>query len=352
MQKVRVGFVGVGTMGQMAHLRNYATLDGCAVVALADPRRETAARVAARYGVASVYPDHRAMLEAEDLDGVVAVLPFNRHAAVLPELYGRTPCLFTEKPLAVSVGAGRRLARAAGEAGCVHMVGYHKRSDPATEHAVAVLEGWRRSGRMGALRYVRITMPPGDWIQGGFRGLIDADDARPTGETEPSPDDLPAEHAGEYVGFVNYYIHQVNLLRHLLGEPYRVTHADPAGVLLVAEGDSGAAGVIEMAPYRTSRTWEESALVAFERAYLRLELPPPMAVNRPGTVEVYTDPEDGEPERRRPALPAEDAMRRQAMNFLAVCRGEAPPPCDAAEAVGDLVVARDYIRARFTNDRD
>ena len=36
----------------------------------------------------------------------------------------------------------------------------------------------------------------------------------------------------QYVTFVNYYIHQVNLLRYLLGEPYQVTYADPAGVLL------------------------------------------------------------------------------------------------------------------------
>ncbi len=35
-----------------------------------------------------------------------------------------------------------------------------------------------------------------------------------------------------YITFVNYYIHQVNLMRHLLGEPYRVTYADPSGVLL------------------------------------------------------------------------------------------------------------------------
>ena len=37
-------------------------------------------------------------------------------------------------------------------------------------------------------------------------------------------------------------------------------------------------------------------------------------------------------------------MRQQAANFLKVVRGEAPPPCDAAEALEDLKVAREYIR--------
>ena len=45
-QMLRIGFVGAGSMGQCAHLRNYALLDGCQVVALAeireDPRREVA----------------------------------------------------------------------------------------------------------------------------------------------------------------------------------------------------------------------------------------------------------------------------------------------------------------------
>ncbi|MFO7957744.1 MAG: Gfo/Idh/MocA family oxidoreductase [Candidatus Brocadiia bacterium] len=352
MSKVRIGFVGVGTMGQMAHLRNYAVLEDCEVVALADPRAETVARVAERYGVPTTYSDHHALLDAEELDGVVAVLPFNRHAAVLPDLYGRVPCLFTEKPLAVGVEAGRRLARAAEEAGCVHMVGYHKRSDPATERAIEVLSRWRSTGEVGALRYVRITMPPGEWVQGGFTGLIDEGETKPSDATEPPPDDMPEEQAQDYVAFVNYYIHQVNLLRHLMGEPYRVTHADESGVLLVAEGESGTAGVIEMAPYRTSRTWEESALVAFERGYVHLELPAPMALNRAGSVEVYQDPEDEEPQRLRPVLPPVHAMRRQAENFVTVCRGDKDPPCAPEEAVEDLVVARDYIRMRFGTQTD
>jgi len=50
MKKVRLGFVGCGTMGQRAHLENYATLPDVELVALADLRpqtRELVARVRA-----------------------------------------------------------------------------------------------------------------------------------------------------------------------------------------------------------------------------------------------------------------------------------------------------------------
>ena len=118
-------------------------------------------------------------------------------------------------------------------------------------------------------------------------------------------------------------------------------------MLLAVESDSGIAGVIEMTPYRTTVDWEESALVAFEKGYVKLRLPAPLATNRAGTVEVYADPGNGAtPHADGPTLPWVHAMRQQAINFVKVCQGEMTPPCDAAEAVEDLKVARDYIRMR------
>ncbi|MBE3070836.1 MAG: Gfo/Idh/MocA family oxidoreductase, partial [Planctomycetes bacterium] len=343
MTKVRIGFVGVGGMGQMAHLRNYVTLDDCEVVALAEVRRDTGRLVAQRYGIPKVYGDHREMLASERLDGIVASQPFDRHAVLLPDLYKGVEHLFTEKPLAVSPDAGRRLARAAARAKCIHMVGYHKRSDPATICARRTIDAWRASGEMGRLRYVRILMPAGDWIASGFVGLLSAGDAAPDLEREPPLRDMDKKTAREYVSFVNYYIHQVNLMRHLMGEPYKVAYAEKSGVLMAVESASGVAGTIEMTPYRTTVAWEESALVAFEKGYVALRLPAPLATHRAGSVEIYRDPGDGAPpERVVPEMPWVHAMRQQAMNFVKVCRGEMAPPCDAAEAAEDLKVARQY----------
>jgi predicted dehydrogenase len=356
--RIRVGFVGVGGMGQCAHLRNYVTVPECEVVAVAEIREQTGKLVAERYGIPHVYPSHTAMLANEQLDAVVACQSFDVHAALLPEIYGKVKFVFTEKPLAVSVAAGERLAALAAASGTVHMVGYHKRSDPATMYARQVIDAWKAGGEVGALNYVRILMPPGDWINNGFRERLDAGDAAPALEREPAMTDFPGaaagkpawewkDAAGAYVGFVNYYIHQVNLMRHLLGEPYRVVFADRRGVLLVVESESGATGTIEMSPYATTVDWQESALVAFARGTVDLRLPAPLAVNRAGTVELYVDAGDGvTPERRVPTLPWVHAMRQQAINFIKVCRGEMEPLCSAAEAVEDLKVARDYIRMR------
>ncbi|MBM4044977.1 MAG: Gfo/Idh/MocA family oxidoreductase, partial [Planctomycetes bacterium] len=302
-------------------------------------------RVAARYGVPRVYRSHEEMLAAEKLDGIVASQPFTRHGVLVPELLKARAPVFTEKPLAGSIEAGEKILRAVKESGTWLMVGYHKRSDPATVCAKSEIDRLKKSGELGALRYVRILMPAGDWIAGGFNDLIKTDEPLPKLAWDAPPADMDADTYKVYNGFVNYYIHQVNLMRHLLGEPYSVTYADPSGVLLAVRSQSGVAGVIEMSPYRTTVDWQESALVAFERGYVNLSLPAPLASNRPGAVEILRDPGKGaRPEILSPHLPWVHAMRQQALNFLAAIQGKAKPPCEAEEALEDLKVARQYIR--------
>jgi predicted dehydrogenase len=64
-RKIRIGFVGVGGMGQCAHLKNYATLPACEVVALAEVKKELGKKVAERYGVPRVYRDAGDMIAQE-----------------------------------------------------------------------------------------------------------------------------------------------------------------------------------------------------------------------------------------------------------------------------------------------
>jgi len=115
--------------------------------------------------------------------------------------------------------------------------------------------------------------------------------------------------------------------------------------MLAVRSESGVAGVIEMTPYQTTIDWQESAFVAFMHGYVKVDLPAPLASNRPGRVEMLRDPGNGKtPETIVPTLPWVHAMRQQAINFVAAIKGEMKPLCDAREAQQDLVVARDYIR--------
>lgn len=345
MDKVRIGFVGVGGMGQCAHLKNYVTVPECEVVAIAEVKEQQGKLVGQRYGIPKVYKNHEEMLANEKLDGIVASQPFTRHGVLISELAKAGIPIFTEKPLAGAIEAGEKILKALDAGGSWHMVGYHKRSDPASMYAKAEIDRLKASGELGKLKYVRILMPAGDWVANGFLGHIGINEPVPPLEFDPPASDMDAPTYEAYNAFVNYYIHQVNLMRYLLGESYKVTYADPSGVMLAVQSDSGVAGVIEMTPYRTTIDWQESALIAFEKGYIKLELPAPLASNRPGAVEIMRDPGNGvTPETIVPTLPWVHAMRQQAMNFVSAIKGDMKPPCEAHEAIEDLKVAREYIR--------
>jgi predicted dehydrogenase len=346
--KVRIGFVGAGFMGQLAHIRSYASLrDECELVALAEPRQRTAELVAARYGIGRVYSDHRELLESEQLDGIVAAQPFRHHAALLPELYPRVHSLFTEKPLAFSPATGERLAGLAAESDCVHMLGYQRRSDPATVEAKRTVDAWKASGELGELRYLRICYTDADWT-GNAHGLIDAGEQPPAFPAEEPPPEFAADDEALWAlsTGVDELVHPLNLLRHFVGERYRLVFVHVSGRLCAFESESGIPMTIEVSPYRVSIGFDEELLVGFERGYVRLWPAPSLAVNRAGRVEICTDAVGALPQRIVPELPWIDPQQAQAANFLRVCRGDAPPPTDAAEAAEDLQLVADIVRAR------
>jgi len=343
-KKVRMGFVGAGLMGQLAHLANYAVLPDVELVALAEGRRKTAELVAARYGIDRTYPNHREMLADARLDAVVAVLPYRLHHAVVPDILNAAkPCL-TEKPIAVRAETGRRLAELARKQGVVYQIGYNKRSDPASQYAKRLIGEWRASAEFGPLRYARVEMPPGDWMQQAEPPLS-AGEEQPTykdQQGEPMPEWMDQKTQRLYDTFINYYIHQLNLLRYLLGEDYRVRYADPAGLTFSATTDTGVTATFEMAAYHCRDHWEETYTVCFEKGYVRVEVPAPMA-RQAGRVKVYKGAGDVTA-CEAPLMKSRWSMREQARRFIESVRDGRPNISPPEDAVKDLEVAEQYVR--------
>lgn len=348
MKPVRLAMIGTGMMGQRAHLDQYISWPDCEIVALAEPRSDLAAKVAARYGIAKTFSNHLDLIHHTDFDGLVCIQPYAHHRALLPDLYKTGKPVLTEKPLALSVASGKQLASLAKAQGVKHMVGYHKRSDPAMEYARKVIRDWQSSGVSGRMTYLRVTMPPGDWVWHGFAATLTSSEPYPSISVErlDEIEGLTLEQAKAYDSFVNYYIHQVNAIRYLLGEDYQVKYTDAAGHLLVGQSDSGVSIVLEMAPWQNTVDWQERYLVCFEKATVQVDLPAPLATQQAGRIELMIDHGQGQPHFERPMLPPVAAMRNQARHFIDHVRGTGEAPCLADEAVKDLQLAFDYIRLR------
>ncbi len=345
-RKTRIGFIGVGGMGQSAHLRSYITIPECEVVAVADLKFEQAQQVAVRYGIPNAYPNHIELLENEEVDALVVSQTFWYHGTILPKVLQAGLPIFIEKPLASSIPVGEKIIEEMEKANTWIMVGNHKRCELAVTYGKEKIEAYRESGQLGALKYIRMEMPPGDWRANGFREHIRVDDPTiaPLKEDLSDPD-FSAEENEKYIYLVNFYIHQINLIRYFLGESYRVTYADPSEILLIGESASGIPCSLEMNTYRSTIAWNEKAFISFEKGFVEMGLPAPLAKNRPGWVRCFEDPGDSgtTPVLITPDLPWEDAMRQQALQFVRAVQGEIDPPCTAYEALEDLKNAKEYL---------
>jgi predicted dehydrogenase len=343
MAKTKIGFLGCGYMGQNAHLSNYVELDSCEVVAICDDKRKQAELVAARYGIPKVYATEKELLSDPEIQGVVAAQYFEYHTNTVPRVLEAGKHILTEKPLCVYPQNGAKLADIAAKTGKIHMVANHKRSDPASEYALEQVRKWKQSGEVGKLKYLRVTMPPGDWVAGADK-IINTDEKKNEGIRETRPAGVSDEFHKALVSFVNYYIHQVNLMHFFFGEDFKLTYTEKSGVLLVGESVSGIPGILEMSPYTTNQEWHEAVLACFEKGFVKVELPPPLINQRAGKVTVYKNTSEGE-SYITPVLPYISAMRNQAANFIRAINGEKRAPCTSADAVKDLQIAWDYIKA-------
>ncbi len=141
---LRFGIIGCGGIGP-THAGAINQIEGARLVAVADTVRERAEKVAAKYGAARVYSDHRALLDDPEIDAVCVCTPSGTHADIAIDALQAGRHVVVEKPMDVSVEACDRLIAAEDASGKVLTVISQHRFDPATLLVKQAVE----QGRLG-----------------------------------------------------------------------------------------------------------------------------------------------------------------------------------------------------------
>jgi hypothetical protein len=206
------------------------------------------------------------------------------------------------------------------------------------------IEEWKKSGELGEFSYLRASMPPGNWMFGIEDPIFANDsDQSPAQEQESVPSWMDKGTGEKYVDFVNYYIHQLNLIRYLLKEDYSVKYAESSGRLLVGETDSGKPVVLEMNTYNLKNEWHEFYTAFFEKGYIKLSLPAPLARQHSGKVEIYINNNSGE-YYKNPVFSPRWCMSEQARIFVETIQKKRDCISPAEDGLKDLEVAESYIK--------
>ena len=149
MRDIRVGFVGAGQFANLFHYPSLARLEGVRVVAVADLDEGLRQKAAERWGIGATYTDHRAMLDAEELDTVYVIMRPGPLMPIALDVLAAGKAVFTEKPCGTGTAQTRRMAEAAAAAdggrGVVTMVGCNRR------YAAVLQEAQRRVVERGEI---------------------------------------------------------------------------------------------------------------------------------------------------------------------------------------------------------
>src|SRR5438046_1390034 len=132
-EAVRVGFIGCGGIAQ-GHLRALQEHPHARVVAVCDVNPAAAERAVGRFG-GEPYGDYRAMLARDDLDAAYLCLPPFAHGDVDLAVIERGLPFLVQKPVALDLATGRKIAAAARRKGLITCVGYQLRSSGSADGA-------------------------------------------------------------------------------------------------------------------------------------------------------------------------------------------------------------------------
>lgn len=336
---VAIAVVGAGLIGRkhVAAVRHSTTARLAAIV---DPS-PGAAEMAAACGV----PHVADLTDLRSVDGVILATPTALHVPQALECIARGWPVLVEKPVGVSARDGATLARAAQAAGVPVLVGHHRRHNPRIAAAHQVL----RAGRLGRVISVQASVllcKPDDYF---------------------APDWRRAPGAGP---LLTNLIHEIDTLRHLLGEVVAVQAVTSNAVRGFVVEDtavallhfaSGALGTVTVSD-AAAAPWSWEVTAAENPDFPQTGQSCLMIAGTHGALEVPTLRlwhHGGGPRSWLAPMQAEvltvvdaDPLIAQIDHFAAVIRGEAAPLVGAADATRSVAVVDAILRAALSGGRE
>lgn len=150
--KLKIGIIGTGWIAE-AHIESYKRMKDVKVVAMADLIPGKAEKFAARYGIEGCrfYPDHKSLLDNEELDAVSICTYNTQHAPCAIYALEKGVNVLLEKPMCVTTEEAVEIMRAEKKSGKVLSIGFQPRFDENMQMIKKIVD----SGVLGRIYYIQ-----------------------------------------------------------------------------------------------------------------------------------------------------------------------------------------------------
>ena len=347
MEKVRLGYIGCGFMAQKVHIPNFTSIPDCELIGLAEVRTELGKQVQSRFGIPQLYRDHDELAQNADIEAVAVSADFTLQGEIAKDLLLAGKHVFMEKPMAVSVEQAEAIVAASQKSGKKLMVGYMKRYDAGNEIVKAKVTQFRETGELGRLTYARNHGFGGDWVCNLDTPMDGTSETKPSAPAK-TPEWIPEQWRGSYLGYLQQYTHNINLMRWFLDAGDKVSvkavDLDVNGYSGVVIFDMDGIRVTLETGHVSHYRWDEHSQLYFENGWVHTWAPPLLLKNTPAEVEIYRAGEEQEITRPIPRPSWTWAYHREAEYFVANVRNAEPFRSSAEDTLTDVRLFEDIYR--------
>jgi predicted dehydrogenase len=151
-KKLKIGIIGTGWIAE-AHVESYKQMPDVEIVAAADLVEGKAQKFMERYGLtnARLYPNHKAMLDNEELDAVSVCTYNSTHAECTIYALNKGVHVLLEKPMCVTTEEAVEIMKAEKKSGKLLSIGFQPRFDENMKMVKKIVE----SGELGEIYYIQ-----------------------------------------------------------------------------------------------------------------------------------------------------------------------------------------------------
>lgn len=153
MEKIKVGIIGAGRIGQV-HARSLTYhIPQAELAAVSDVYAPAAQKLAAELGIPNCYDDYHEILNGPSITAVLICSSTDTHADIAVEAAKAGKHIFCEKPVDLTVEKIKSVISAVDEAGVKLQIGFNRRYD----HNFARIKELAQTGALGDLEIIKIT---------------------------------------------------------------------------------------------------------------------------------------------------------------------------------------------------